>query len=102
MAGFSPPPRLDCQGITHCGSERSTSIAAANYFTEVLIEYDGPQVIIAQQGNAQFLSLCIDEDESGSRWLEAPLSPLEKTAMLSGALAVRDVLLKHGVVLVEK
>jgi len=73
----------------------------ANFITEVLIEYDGPQVIIAQQGNAQFLSLCIDEDESGSRWLEAPLSPLEKTAMLSGALAVRDVLLKHGVVLVE-
>jgi len=73
----------------------------ANFITDVLIEYDGPQLIIAQQGNAQFLSLCVDEDVTGSRWLEAPLSPLEKTAMMSGALAVRDVLLKHGVVLVE-
>jgi hypothetical protein len=73
----------------------------ANFITDILIEYDGPQLIIAQQGNAQFLSLCIDEDMTGARWLEAPLSPLEKTAMMSGALAVRDVLLKHGVVLIE-
>jgi len=73
----------------------------ANFTTDVLIEYEGPQLIIVQQGHTQFLSLCVDADEARSRWLEAPLSPLEKAAMMSGALAVRDVFLKHGVILVE-
>ena len=68
---------------------------------DTLIEYDGPYLVLLQKAVAQFLALRIDEDESGVRWLQSPISTVEYEALFSGELPLRNVFLKQDVLLVE-
>ncbi len=68
---------------------------------ETLIEYDGPQLCILDRGSDQFLSLRIDDDDTGVRWLQSPITDVELTALMSGELALRSALLKPEMLLVE-
>ncbi len=70
-------------------------------YKEVLIEYNGPRLVLLEEHSMLFLSLCIDEDGSGTRWIQSRISQLEYQALMGGALAVRDALLKPGMTLLE-
>ena len=69
---------------------------------EVLVDYDGPQLCILEKDSARFVSVRVDEDKEGTRWIQAPLSSLEYEALMLGTLPVRDALLKLEMVLVEE
>lgn len=69
---------------------------------EVLIDYDGPQLCILEKGPERFLSVRIDEDATGTRWIQSPLSSVEYEALMLGTLSVRNALLKTEMILVEE
>jgi hypothetical protein len=69
---------------------------------EVLLEHDGPQMVIfTDNAEREFLGLAVDSDENFVRWLHAPLSHLEREALLTGVQPVRDVFLKRTVLVVD-
>jgi hypothetical protein len=68
---------------------------------ETLIEYDGPQLCIVERGSDEFVSLRVDEDDKGVRWLQSPITSVEYEALISGELALRSALLKPEMLLVE-
>lgn len=62
----------------------------------VVIFYDGPQVALWSMNDTTLLAVASDDDEHGVRWLGAPVSQTEMTALADGATDVRAVLQKDG------
>jgi len=58
---------------------------------EVLVEYDGPQLVLHRANLAIHLGLLADVDERAQRWLLAPMSRLELEALALGGLPMREV-----------
>jgi hypothetical protein len=69
---------------------------------EVLVEYDGPQLILFRAKDGDFLGLAVDSDEKIQRWLLAPASKLELETLALGNLPMCDVFSrKQSLVLVD-
>ena len=69
----------------------------------VLVEYNGPQIVLARDHEGLKLGVAADdEEESGFvRWIYAPLTNTEFKALLSGASTIRDALLKPVVYVID-
>jgi hypothetical protein len=63
----------------------------------VLVEFDGPQIVIVGWGDRCDLAVLADADEEADRWLHAPISRTEERAVLEGAVSLRSVLVKSDV-----
>ena len=83
------------------GSQAMLSDVQDRTLKEVLLEYEGPHLVIFQNKNQRFLGLRVDDDDQHTAWLESPLSALEEDALKFGELAVRDALIKEQMWLVE-
>jgi hypothetical protein len=57
----------------------------------VLIEYDGPQLVILVDNSSYYLGLAADYNETSERWIHAKVSRLEIEALVRGSIAMRDV-----------
>ncbi|CAN5901357.1 hypothetical protein BH11MYX4_BH11MYX4_01940 [soil metagenome] len=80
------------------------TIFEARLPVDVLIEYDGPQLLTrADSEGRKFLAVAADQQElEYVRWLEVSLSALEEEALLDGASTIRDVFLKDSVWIVDR
>jgi hypothetical protein len=63
----------------------------------VLVEYDGPQLAILEDGPDWFLAVAVDQDKDAVRWIQSPLSKSEYQALTRGEVSVRDALLKRKI-----
>ena len=78
-----------------------SNLVASRKPKEILVEYDGPQIVILKDGPREFLAVATDYDDQAVRWLQAPLSELEYRALMQGALTVRDALSKSNLILAD-
>ena len=62
----------------------------------VLVEYDGPQVVLLRRDGGKALAVLADMDEAAARWVHAPISRTEERAIRAGAASLRSALLKPG------
>lgn len=71
--------------------------------TDVLVEFDGPQIGIWEDKSKaiQFFGVLADEDKHASRWILSLTDPVELDALYLGAVSVRDVLLKELVLVID-
>src|SRR5205814_7183621 len=67
----------------------------------VLLEFDGPQLVVLSTPEGDQLALAVDEDDVVVRWLQAPISKLELSALLSGAQPIREVFKKPGLTVAD-
>lgn len=68
---------------------------------DVLLEFNGPQLVLVDGGDGVYLSVASDESEGSTRWLRSKLSPLERKALLSGATTVREAIIKPEIWVVD-
>ena len=70
---------------------------------EILIEYDGPQVMLLQDHGSKYLALAVDEERYPPfvRWLQARISTFEWEALVDGILSVRGALTKPTVTIAD-
>jgi hypothetical protein len=68
---------------------------------EVVLEYDGPQLMILEDGPDLFLALAVDGDEEVARWIHTPVSSFEIEALTRGAEPLRTAFLKPLMILVD-
>lgn len=68
---------------------------------EVLLEFNGPQLVKVRSDDRDYLSVASDEDDACVRWLRAEVSKVEYDALLRGATTVRECLLKPTVWVVD-
>ncbi|WP_437619855.1 hypothetical protein [Sorangium sp. So ce1151] len=68
---------------------------------QVLVEYNGPQVVTLRDSLGVKLGVASDEDESCVRWIQAYITETERKALFDGALTIRDALLKDVVYVVD-
>ena len=73
----------------------------ARQIKDVLLEHDGPQMVIFADKIGEYLGLAVDTDRDITRWIQVPLSHLEREAILSGAQPVRDAFLKKTVWIID-
>src|SRR5438034_5615384 len=74
---------------------------ANRQISRVLLEYDGPQLVVLADRDREYLAVAVDEDESATRWLQVPISHLELRALVIGARSVREALRKPTVTVVD-
>ncbi len=68
---------------------------------EVLLSFNGPQIVLVDGGDGLYLSVASDEGPRSTRWLRARISPLERQALLFGATTVRECILKSDIWIVD-
>lgn len=76
-----------------------STLAFAPYM--VLVEYNGPQVVLADSPSGKLLGVAADEDEEVVRWIYAPVTGVELRALAAGATTARDVLIKSHVYVID-
>jgi hypothetical protein len=70
--------------------------------TEVLLEYEGPQLVVKKDAaNNLYLALAVDDGPGFVRWIEAPISDLEREGIKRGGEPIRDVFLKGTVTIAD-
>lgn len=80
------------QTWTTLRQQTTESDAASGETTEVLVEYDGPQLVLTRgKSGACYLSVASDADESAVRWLHAPVTSVQLAALKRGATTLFDV-----------
>lgn len=67
----------------------------------VLVEYNGPQIVIADSSSGKYLGVAADEDETAVRWIYAPITSVELRALAGGAATTKDVIVKPKVYVVD-
>jgi hypothetical protein len=68
----------------------------------VLAEYNGPQIVTVRGSEGLYLGVATDEEEGGaSRWIYASITSTELSALFAGLVAVRDVLQKPTVWVID-
>jgi hypothetical protein len=67
----------------------------------VLIEYDGPQLVILYDGRQRYLGYVADELTDGVRWLHVPVTGLELKALHRGKLTLREALDKVEITIAD-
>lgn len=73
---------------------RAEPSASVPRIREVLYEYDGPKLVLAEDDQKrQVIGVVVDEDmEAGlTRWIFAPASPAEVVALLNGGTGLREL-----------
>jgi hypothetical protein len=77
---------------------------------DVLVEYDGPQIVTAVVQESHFLEphplylgVASDDGEGGAlvRWILAPITDTELEALIDGAVTLRDLMLKAEVYVLD-
>ncbi|QCO66972.1 hypothetical protein E5843_02815 [Luteimonas yindakuii] len=68
---------------------------------EVLAEYNGPQIVLAELDGAHHLGVAADADDSLTRWVFAPVTPLELRALAGGVQRTRESFLKPEVLVID-
>ena len=68
---------------------------------EVLLEFNGPELMTLDCDDALYLSVASDSDDGKVRWLCARISEIELNALLLGATTVRDCILKDEILVVD-
>ncbi|MBA2662666.1 MAG: hypothetical protein H0U74_10255 [Bradymonadaceae bacterium] len=81
--------------------DQTTLLASGRTMTQVLVEYDGPQIAIFSDSSGEFLGLVADQDDRAQRWLQARLSSTEKQALLLGAETLYRALMKDELWVVD-
>jgi hypothetical protein len=81
--------------------EGMVSLVSARKLTDVLLEYEGPQLMILEDLNQRYIALAVDCDDTAVRWIQSPISILEFEALVRGGLSVRDALLKSRMLLAD-
>lgn len=69
---------------------------------EVLIEYDGPQLVLLSDDRGTRLATAVDELPDGARWIEVPLSNMEVRALRTGRAPLRDLMMRDWVRVVDR
>lgn len=67
----------------------------------ILVEYNGPQIVLADSASGKYLGVAADEDETAIRWIYAPVTSVELRALAGGAVTTRDVIVKPKVYVVD-
>jgi len=68
---------------------------------EVLLAFNGPQLVVLESDGKLYLSVASDADETATRWLRSPITPAEFNALVSGTTTVRDCILKPEILVVD-
>ncbi len=86
---------VDVGASTRLPAQPSLSDSVANRkVVHILIEYEGPQLILLKTDVADgeyFLGLAADHGKDFDRWIHAPITKLELEALARGGIAMRDV-----------
>lgn len=69
--------------------------------SRVLVEYDGPQLVLLTAGRRQFLAYAADEDGDLVRWIHAPVSEIEIKALNRGQITIRNAVAKNELTVVD-
>ena len=68
---------------------------------QILIAFNGPQLVLVGGSDGDYLSVAAGEDERAVRWLRSPISKNELEALLAGSTTVRECILKPNVWVVD-
>lgn len=68
---------------------------------EVILEFNGPQLVFMSRGNDTYLSLASDEDDDRVRWLRSKVSDYELLELKLGFTTIRQCILKPEVLVVD-
>lgn len=68
---------------------------------EVLLAFNGPQLVVLESGGELYLSVASDADETATRWLRSPITAAEYNALVSGTTTVRNCILKPEIRIVD-
>ncbi|HSN98041.1 MAG TPA: hypothetical protein VLS89_07070 [Candidatus Nanopelagicales bacterium] len=68
---------------------------------QVLVEYDGPQIVTARGPRGLYFGLAADEDDLAVRWIYAPITGTELRALAAGAICTRDAISKPQVHVID-
>lgn len=68
----------------------------------VLVEYDGPQLVLLRDDNSRYLAVASDADERHIRWVQVHISDLEWVSLAQGLIPVREVFQKPTVWIVDQ
>lgn len=68
---------------------------------QVLVEYDGPQIVTLRGADGLYLGIASDEDDAFVRWIYAPLAVTELRALLEGSATLREAVQKPKVYVVD-
>lgn len=68
---------------------------------EILVEYNGPQIVTARGPRGRYIGVAADEDERAVRWIFAPITDTEFRALALGAVSTHDVIIKPNVYIVD-
>jgi hypothetical protein len=67
----------------------------------VLLEYEGPKLVVLRDGERRFLGYAVDEIGGATRWLQVPISNLELKALHRGKATLLDVLAKQEITICD-
>lgn len=68
---------------------------------EVLLEFNGPQAVLVERDGQAYLSIASDESAGRTRWLRAPISAMERDALMNGFASLRDCIAKPDILVVD-
>jgi hypothetical protein len=68
---------------------------------QVLVEYDGPQIVTLRGAGGLYLGIASDESDAFVRWIYAPLTETELRALLEGTGTLREAVQKPRVYVVD-
>jgi hypothetical protein len=74
---------------------------ASRKVERVLLEYEGPQLVVLRDGEQRYVGYVADELEDGRRWIQVPVTNLEIKALHRGKLTLREVLEKTELVICD-
>lgn len=77
------------------------SAMAERKIARVLLEYDGPQLAVLESRQSKYIAFAADEDDKSVRWIHAPVTELEIKALLRGQIAIRNVVAKSIVSVID-
>lgn len=66
-----------------------------------MIGFNGPQLVLVEGSDGEYLSVAADEDRHAVRWLRSLISRTELRALLAGRTTVRECILKPNIWVVD-
>lgn len=67
----------------------------------VILDFNGPQLVVLESEGALYLSVASDEDEGVIRWLRAPITDAENRELLAREKTVLECLRKPTILVVD-
>lgn len=77
------------------------SLPAGLRLEEVIVEFDGPEIVLLRDGEGtRHLAVAVERDEGNVLWLQAPISERKWRALVEGRASVRGAMSDRHALLV--